>query len=161
MVSTLGLCSHLHWRQTSCLRLTVVRFPRSPWYVLPIPWLTSVDVTLATQYIITNLGISHNFARIEFDRLIYPATMSIDWIRVYQPKDAINIGCDPIDFPTAQYIETCVFLPCRISFSRSDLWLCSYKEAYTNANLTTWESTGQLWPKNRLIPGNCDDEVRN
>lgn len=94
------------------------------------------------MYIIANLGISHNFARIQFDRLIYPATMTIDWIRVYQPKNALNVGCDPKEFPTAQYIDT-------------------YKEVYTNPNITTWEDFGQPWPKNRLIPGNCDDAVKN
>ncbi len=31
--------------------------------------------------------------------------MRIDWIRVYQPSDSINIGCDPTDFPTAAYID--------------------------------------------------------
>lgn len=36
--------------------------------------------------------------------------MSIDYIRVYQPKDAINIGCDPKEFPTAAYIETFVYV---------------------------------------------------
>jgi hypothetical protein len=32
--------------------------------------------------------------------------MSVDYIRVYQSSDAINIGCDPKDFPTAAYINT-------------------------------------------------------
>jgi hypothetical protein len=31
--------------------------------------------------------------------------MRVDYIRVYQPKNAINIGCDPKDFPTSAYIE--------------------------------------------------------
>ena len=31
--------------------------------------------------------------------------MRIDWIRVYQPTDAINIGCDPVNFPTEAYIN--------------------------------------------------------
>ena len=53
-----------------------------------------------------------NFARIDMDKIIFPATMSVDYIRVYQPKDSINIGCDPKDFPTARYIETLVTLPC-------------------------------------------------
>ncbi|KAG5635586.1 hypothetical protein H0H81_010732 [Sphagnurus paluster] len=34
--------------------------------------------------------------------------MSIDWIRVYQPSNARNIGCDPKEFPTAAYIDTYV-----------------------------------------------------
>jgi len=35
--------------------------------------------------------------------------MSIDYIRVYQPRDAINIGCDPHDFPTQDYINVYVY----------------------------------------------------
>lgn len=31
--------------------------------------------------------------------------MRIDWIRVYQDPNAINIGCDPPDFPTKAYID--------------------------------------------------------
>jgi hypothetical protein len=64
------------------------------------------------QYIIANLGFSLNFGGIDLDRIAFPATMSIDYIRVYQPKDAINIGCDPKDFPTAAYIQTSVSLSC-------------------------------------------------
>ena len=33
--------------------------------------------------------------------------MMIDYIRVYQPSNAKNIGCDPPEFPTAAYINTC------------------------------------------------------
>ncbi|KXN90403.1 Beta-glucan synthesis-associated protein KRE6 [Leucoagaricus sp. SymC.cos] len=90
------------------------------------------------MYIIANLGFSENFGNIEFDKLQLPATMSIDYIRVYQPKDAVNIGCDPADFPTAKYIET-------------------YQEAYTNFNLTLWntEQYPSEWPKNRLQEGGC------
>ncbi len=36
--------------------------------------------------------------------------MSVDYIRIYQPKDAVNIGCDPKEFPTMQYIETYVLI---------------------------------------------------
>ncbi|KAG8713702.1 beta-glucan synthesis-associated protein [Ceratobasidium sp. 395] len=59
--------------------------------------------------------------------------MLVDWIRVYQPKDAHNVGCDPPDFPTSDYINTFI-------------------EAYTNPNLTTWvDDYGQVQPKNRLV----------
>lgn len=83
------------------------------------------------MYILANLGFSLNFGAVDFDKLPMPAVMSIDYIRVYQPKDAVNIGCDPKDFPTRTYIQT-------------------YLDAYTNSNLTTWKGYGQSWPKNRL-----------
>lgn len=57
------------------------------------------------QYLIANLGLSPNFAPPDFAALTFPTTMRIDWVRVYQPKNAINIGCDPKDFPTAAYIN--------------------------------------------------------
>ncbi|KAH9476791.1 Beta-glucan synthesis-associated protein KRE6 [Psilocybe cubensis] len=84
------------------------------------------------MYIIANLGLSLGFGTVDFDNLIFPATMSIDYIRVYQPADSLNVGCDPKDFPTAKYIET-------------------FQRAYTNANLTDWADVQEPWPKNRLI----------
>jgi hypothetical protein len=58
--------------------------------------------------------------------------MRIDWVRVYQHPDKINIGCDTAEKPTAAYIET-------------------YIEAYTNPLLTTWvDDYKQVIPKNKL-----------
>ena len=34
--------------------------------------------------------------------------MRVDYIRVYQPKDQINYGCDPAGFPTNAYINKSV-----------------------------------------------------
>ncbi|KAJ2924084.1 hypothetical protein H1R20_g13016, partial [Candolleomyces eurysporus] len=90
------------------------------------------------MYIIANLGFSLNFGNIDFDNLQLPTYMSIDYIRVYQHKDKVNIGCDPIDFPTSDYINT-------------------YYRAYTNPNITTWQQFEQPWPKNRLAsPDGCE-----
>jgi len=36
--------------------------------------------------------------------------MRVDYIRVYQPKDQINYGCDPKGFPTEAYIKRSVAL---------------------------------------------------
>ncbi|KAF7303707.1 GH16 domain-containing protein [Mycena indigotica] len=81
--------------------------------------ISARPITQEPLYILVNLGFSHSFSWIDFDKLIFPATMRVDWIRVYQPQDKINIGCDPAERPTAAYINT-------------------YLEAYTNPNLTTW-----------------------
>lgn len=59
-----------------------------------------------------NLGISQNFGPVDTTGLIFPSIMSIDYIRVYQDPDNINYGCDPDDFPTAAYINECVFFLC-------------------------------------------------
>ena len=53
-----------------------------------------------------NLGMAQGFQVIDADiDLFLPATMMVDYVRVYQRSDSINIGCDPEDFPTAAYIE--------------------------------------------------------
>ncbi|KZP27994.1 glycoside hydrolase family 16 protein [Athelia psychrophila] len=86
------------------------------------------------MYIIANLGFSPNFGYIDFDGLTFPTTMSVDYIRVYQPPGEHNTGCDPVGFPTKSYIDT-------------------YLEAYTNNNLTGWVTSNQTIPKNRLNGG--------
>ena len=118
--------------------------------------MTSSDDSLP-QYLIANLGLSMNFADVDLTKLTFPTTMSIDYIRVYQPKDAVNIGCDPPDFPTAQYIETygCSFLFVYLYITQRRLHLIRYKNVYTNPNITTWSDAPQPWPKNRLLNGGC------
>ncbi|KAG8769431.1 hypothetical protein FRC12_004967 [Ceratobasidium sp. 428] len=84
-------------------------------------------------YILANLGISYGFGGIDFENLVFPVYMLIDYVRVYQPSNKRNIGCDPPSFPTANYINT-------------------YIEAYTNPNLTTWvDDYKQRIPKNKLV----------
>ncbi|KIK01437.1 glycoside hydrolase family 16 protein [Laccaria amethystina LaAM-08-1] len=88
------------------------------------------------MYIIANLGMSRGFTYVDLAHLTFPSRMMIDYIRVYQPKKSFNIGCNPIDFPTENYIN-------------------SYIEAYTNPNLTTWvHDYQQEWPKNSFL-GQC------
>ncbi|KAH6904391.1 killer toxin resistant protein [Coprinopsis sp. MPI-PUGE-AT-0042] len=104
---------------------------------------TSVEIDarpipVEPMYIIANLGLSPSFGTIDFETLELPAVMSIDWIRVYQPANAINVGCNPPDYPTASYIE-------------------QFPEAYTNANHTIFTHINATWPKNRLTneDGKC------
>lgn len=79
--------------------------------------------------------MSENFGTVDLQHLVFPATMLIDYIRVYQPEDSINIGCDPPDLPTKAYIE-------------------KFPRAYSDANLTTWvDDFKQPWPKTSLQDG--------
>jgi len=88
------------------------------------------------MYIILNLGMSKNFGFVDLTHLTFPTSMRVDYIRVYQPKGSVNVGCDPEDFPTEAYIN-------------------QYIEAYTNPNLTTWRNDyGQPFPKSSLL-GQC------
>ncbi|KAF5371800.1 hypothetical protein D9758_003386 [Tetrapyrgos nigripes] len=69
--------------------------------------ISARSVSQEPMYIIMNLGMSFGFTNnvIDFDHLQFPATMLVDYIRVYQEPDALNIGCDPEGFPTADYIN--------------------------------------------------------
>jgi len=101
----------------------------------PTSQISTRPVPQEPMYIIVNLGISPFFGTIDFAHLTFPAIMMVDYIRVYQPKNAINVGCDPTDFPTKAYIA-------------------QYPEAYSNPNLTTWvDDFGQPFPKNKLTTG--------
>ncbi|TFK28002.1 concanavalin A-like lectin/glucanase [Coprinopsis marcescibilis] len=94
-------------------------------------------VPVEPMYIIANLGFSLNFGDIDFESLLLPATMSVDYIRVYQPENAVNIGCDPIGYLTSEYIRT-------------------YMDVYTNPNITTWDQADQPWPKNSESATGCN-----
>ncbi|KAJ8606859.1 hypothetical protein MRB53_040669 [Persea americana] len=99
---------------------------------------------LEPMYILFNLGISQNFASPQWALLqqYWPAIMQVDYVRVYQRSDQINVGCDPPDFPTADFINR-------------------HYEAYTNPNMTIWGGTADNggyqanWPRNRLNPNGC------
>ncbi|KAG6855509.1 hypothetical protein H0H87_001844 [Tephrocybe sp. NHM501043] len=79
--------------------------------------------------IVLNLGMSQNWQNIDFSTLTFPAEFLIDYVRVYQRRGAQNVGCNPKDYPTKEYID-------------------NHSEAYTNANTTTWN-----WekPKNSRV----------
>jgi len=95
--------------------------------------ISARPITGEPMYILANLGISHAFGFVDFDHLTFPSIMRIDYVRVYQDPDNINIGCDTPDYPTQAYINT-------------------YIEAYTNPLLTTWvDDYHQTIPKNKLI----------
>lgn len=78
--------------------------------------------------------------------------MRLDYVRVYQHPDKINIGCDPPERPTSAYINTCVVPILHCTVLTHVLSHCRYIEAYTNPLLTTWEDDyHQTVPKNKLI----------
>ncbi|SCU88429.1 LANO_0D02080g1_1 [Lachancea nothofagi CBS 11611] len=85
--------------------------------------------------VIMNLGLSTNWAYIDFNSIFFPVTMSIDYVRIYQPSNATSINCDPDDYPTYDYIQ-------------------DHLNAYSNPNLTSWEAAGYTFPKNTLT-GQC------
>ncbi|KAG8716446.1 hypothetical protein FRC11_008595 [Ceratobasidium sp. 423] len=86
------------------------------------------------MYIILNLGLSPSFQGADFKNLQFPATMLIDYVRVYQRAGQENIGCDPRNYPTADYID-------------------QHLVAYTNPNLTTWDAANFTFPRNSKYDG--------
>lgn len=81
--------------------------------------------------IVMNLGISNNWAFIDWPSIVFPAIMEIDYVRIYQPEDAISLTCDPADYPTYDYIN-------------------DHGLAYNIWNYTSWEAAGYSFPKNKL-----------
>lgn len=116
----------------------------------PIAGISQRPMPDEPMYLILNLAISHGFGAIDWDRITFPGTMQVDYIRIYQADDKKNVGCDPPDRPTSDYINR-------------------HWEAYTNPNLTIWGGDrshggyGEMWPRNRLYNGGkgCEEEPRN
>ena len=73
--------------------------------------LSLTFLSFTKKYVIINLGMSKNFGSIDFAHLTFPNHLRIDYIRVYQDMNHINIGCDPEDFPTSAYINELVSKP--------------------------------------------------
>lgn len=84
--------------------------------------------------LIMNLGMSNGFQTIKFNSLTFPATMKVDYVRVYQPDGQEDrLSCDPPDHPTAQYIK-------------------DHPDLYANPNLTVFPASKYGgWPKNKLM----------
>ena len=48
-----------------------------------------------------------SFSTVDLGHLQFPAEYLLDYIRVYQPANALNLGCSPRDYPTQQYLAWC------------------------------------------------------
>ncbi|KAM3589606.1 beta-glucan synthesis-associated protein [Umbelopsis sp. WA50703] len=81
--------------------------------------------------IILNFGMSPGWGQVNINQLPFPARYYVDYVRIYQHPDRINLDCDPPDYPTAAYIK-------------------SHYNAYTNPNLTLWEDAGYTFPSYSL-----------
>ncbi|KAL3422415.1 hypothetical protein PVAG01_06571 [Phlyctema vagabunda] len=86
--------------------------------------------------IIMNFGMSNSFSQVFLAELnkMMPATMRIDYIRIYQEEGKESVTCDPPGYPTTSYIK-------------------KHPAPYANPNLTDWASTNYSWPENTLMNG--------
>ena len=71
--------------------------------------------------IVANLGMSSGFAALNMTGLgaLMPATMRVDYVRIYQPEGAESVTCDPPGYETTEYIAR-------------------HAHAYSNPNWTSW-----------------------
>ncbi|OBT94110.1 hypothetical protein VE01_06986 [Pseudogymnoascus verrucosus] len=85
---------------------------------------------------IMNFGMSNSFAQVFLADLakLMPATMRFDYIRIYQDPNEKSVTCDPVGYPTTDYIK-------------------NHPEPYANPNLTLWEKTNYDWPQNTFVDG--------
>jgi beta-glucanase (GH16 family) len=83
--------------------------------------------------IVLNLGISANWQTIDTSTMVFPSIMLVDYVRVYQRRGHTNVGCNPRDYPTTDYIQRHI-------------------DAYSNPNLTAWNYPK---PRNGLYAGGC------
>ncbi|WFD31205.1 hypothetical protein MSPP1_002239 [Malassezia sp. CBS 17886] len=87
------------------------------------------------MYILFNLGIAASFTYVNWPLLEFPTHLKVDYVRVWQDEDNVNIGCDPDDFPTAEYIK-------------------KHLDAYYNTQYTSWLSPPDQGGYNTSFPGN-------
>ncbi|CAE6456091.1 unnamed protein product [Rhizoctonia solani] len=95
--------------------------------------ISSRPVAEEPMSIVLNLAISESFQAVDVANMVFPSEFKVDYVRVYQRKGEKNVGCDPKDYPTAQYIK-------------------DHIDVYTNANITKWPTA---FPKNSQYDG-CD-----
>lgn len=93
-----------------------------------------------------------NWQTIDETTLLFPAEMLIDYVRVYQRKDEVNVGCDPKDYPTADYIASHIDAYrgefCRLE-EREKKLMCW---TFVDRNMTEWPYAK---PRNSLYDGSC------
>lgn len=55
--------------------------------------------------LVLNLGISNSWTWIDWENLVFPAVMRIDYVRWYQKEGEEMVTCDPPGFETTDYIK--------------------------------------------------------
>lgn len=70
---------------------------------------------------VMNFGMSNGFSQLNLTGLAHlmPATMRVDYLRIYQDEDNQSVTCDPPGYPTTDYIA-------------------AHPLPYSNPNLTHW-----------------------
>ena len=123
-------------------------FLRNPWPSSSI-WACRVRCIIRSSIphpLIVRTNPLANWQVIDLSTMTFPGEFKIDYVRVYQRKNEVNIGCDPKDCPTAKYIND--HLEAYMSTSCREIVKMHRADPYTDPNMTEWR-----WPKprNRLV----------
>lgn len=86
--------------------------------------------------IIMNLAISTKAQEPLYQYLTFPATFKIDYVRVYQQKGKYNVGCNPKEFPTSDYID-------------------NHLDLYMDNNMTVFTESNYTVPRNSMGATGC------
>lgn len=128
---------HIHWISSGV----------KSWSLYPAAVAANATTQISQRLIpeepmalIMNFGMSSGFAVVDWNDLQWPATMLIDYIRVYQRAEG-KLGCDTDDRPTANYIN-------------------NHMNAYTNPNFTVWSEAGYTFPVSVSCLGRNGGEAR-
>lgn len=63
-------------------------------------------LSLATCYMLTFVfRPSGSFQTVDLSTLTFPNEMHVDYVRVYQREGETNVGCNPTNYPTTDYIN--------------------------------------------------------
>jgi hypothetical protein len=92
------------WSCPSCTLTLLIFWPFSvhsfqPGHVAYVSFLLSHDVA------IFNTNCAANWQGIDLTTMAFPSAMRIDYVRVYQRVGYENVGCDPAEYPTMDYIN--------------------------------------------------------
>ena len=78
-------------------------------------------IPMEPMALVANFGMSTGFSQINLTGIAttLPATMRIDYVRIYQKEGSVSVTCDPPGYETTEYIK-------------------DHMDAYTNPNKTLW-----------------------
>ena len=77
--------------------------------------------------------------------MIFPAELKFDYVRVYQRKGQSNVGCDPSNYPTADYIAN---HPVAYSSASMAIFYVNCTDYDADPNGTAWPYEK---PKNSMV----------
>jgi hypothetical protein len=100
--------------------------------------------------------IAANWQPIDLTTMVFPTEMLVDYVRVYQQENLVNIGCSPKDYPTADYIANHAEAYHSLSFLyRGTSSMLADSFLHVDAQLQYWTTgaagANHTFPRNKLV----------